>query len=174
VGAGFIVAALFESARVPSLTHIIAIALLIITSALLVLAQAARDDLQRATQGLLEQHRPLALGLVRVIDLEEWKDLWLVAGLIAAGLLGWSVFLVYVFAELVQARAATLHIALAPCLRALSGAGYFLAGWMTVVERGSFGPLAPAFAALVFGLLFVWEGWKWRRTAKRQTLDGAG
>lgn len=158
---GGVGAFVFKEGHAFTWMHLVAWCGLLVTGGLFALAQAAEVDLLEAAHGSLSADRPLAMGAIRSADLVEASWIWLVAGCFGAGLLGMSVFLSFMLAYLAHRQAlgakdrwTFLGWASLPVT------GYFLAGWMMVAERGSFGVLAPAFATLAFLLFFAWN---WRK-----------
>jgi hypothetical protein len=86
---------------------------------------------------------------------------WRAGAYVLAWLLGWPVLISFALTDLahylsITARSPWAYLG----WRALAYGGFCLVGWMVVVERGSFGSLAPALAALVILVNF---GWNWRR-----------
>lgn len=158
---GIIGALVFKEGHAFTGTHLLAFLVLAIVTALFVLVQAAKTELLEATHGSLAPDRPLSAGLVRVTDLTEASWIWSVAAAAGALILGIAPFLAFIFAYITYQQALSArHSWGFLSWTTLPFAGYFLAGWMTVAERGSFGALAPALASLVFLALFAWN---WRK-----------
>ncbi len=162
---GMIGATMFGEGHAFTWTYGLAFLQLALTTMLFVFARAAEVDMLEATHGILTPERPLAAGWVRAADLEEWSWIWSVAACFGAWLLGLSVFLAFALAfishrQVLVARGRWELLGWS----ALLSVGYLLAGWMMVAERASFGVLAPAFAALMFLIIFAWNWRKFGRT----------
>ncbi|MBP6944465.1 hypothetical protein KBD61_03945 [Patescibacteria group bacterium] len=152
---------LFKEGHILTWTHILAFLMLMIVTGLFILVQAAETELLEATHGSLAADRPLATGAVRSADLAEASWIWSVAAAAGALMLGMAPFLAFVFAYISHRQALSArHPWAFLSWMTLPFAGYFLAGWMMVAERGSFGALAPALASLVFLAIFAWN---WRK-----------
>lgn len=145
-------------------THALAALELVVAVALFMLVQAADTDLAQAAFGSLGHDRPLSLGTVRSADLVEAVTMWRVGAYVFAWLLGWPVLVSFALTDLahhlsITARGSWAYLG----WNAFTYGGFCLVGWMVVVERGSFGSLAPALAALVVLVNF---GWNWRRNGQ--------
>ncbi len=154
-------AALGSGTHLLGWTHALALLALVMSLALFLLAQIADTDLAKAAFGSLGHDRPLSLGTVRSADLVEAVLVWRAGAYVLAWLLGWPVLISFALTDLahylsITARSPWAYLG----WRALAYGGFCLVGWMVVVERGSFGSLAPALAALVVLVNF---GWNWRR-----------
>lgn len=158
VALGFLLACLFLTRPLLGWTHVMAFLELVAATGLFILARAGDIDLAKAAFGSLPHDRPLSLGLVRSGDLLEAKGLWRITGYILAGLLGWPVLVSFGLADLAHHMSMNVRGSLAYLAwNTASLAGFFLVGWMVVAERGSFGGLAPAFAALICLVYFAWN-----------------
>jgi len=171
VGIGAILALLLETTPVWGWTHIVALLVFLSTITLSILYEAAHTDLTQAITGSLPMNRPLALGEVRANDLQDGRDLWMMASLVGAWLLGWPVFLAYLLAMLAAREALEVRSPWAESgFQAVSHIGYVLMGWMAIVERGSFGSLAPALALFTALMIFVIQ--RWRLSRSPSTISG--
>lgn len=158
---GMVGAWLFKEGHAFTWTHLLAFFMIATVTGLFVLVQAAQTELLEATHGSLSADRPLAAGLVRTADLTEASWIWSMAAAAGALLLGIAPFLAFMFAYISHRQALSArHPWAFLSWTTLPFVGYFLAGWMTVAERGSFGALAPALASLVFLAVFAWN---WRK-----------
>lgn len=164
---GMVSALSLEGGRMPSFSHLIAYTLLIITSALSVLARMAKVDLEQALRGSLPGHRPLAMGRIRSTDVEEWGRIWSALSWVGAFLLGWPILTAWIWAEWIQHGVPDGKGWKTSLRHVLPTLGYVLAGWMVVVERGSFGALSPAMSALV---CLAYMGWHWYKMRQDSAL----
>jgi hypothetical protein len=158
---GALGAFLFKEGHSVTGTHILAWFVLMLVTGLFLLVQTAEAELLEAAHGSLAVDRPLAAGNIRSTDLAEASWVWLFAAGAGALMLGIAPFLAFTFAYICHKQAlAARHPWAFLSWMTLPFPGYFLAGWMTVAERGSFGALAPALACLVFLAVFAWN---WRK-----------
>ncbi len=168
VGLGLLAAGFLSVRPLFGWTHTLAFLDLVVATGLFALVQVADVDLASASFGSLSHDRPLSAGLVRSSDLIEAKHLWRGMAYVMAWLLGWPILVSFALADLAHLFSLTTRGSWAYLSwHALSCAGFFLAGWMVIAERGSFGALAPALALFVSLANF---GWNWRRP----TLDARG
>lgn len=158
VALGAVLALLLETTPVWGWTHVLAACVLAATILLIILAASGHKDLSEAAEGSLPSNRPLALGEVRASDLQDWTQIWLAGSLVGAWLLGWPVFLAYILALVADREALESQSHWAKLgFQGVSHIGYVLVGWMTIVERGSFGALAPAIALLIALAILVFQ-----------------
>lgn len=161
VALGMAGAFLFKEGYPVTWTHVLAFLVLVAVTALFLLSQTAETELLEATHGSLAADRPLATGLIRAPDLVEASWIWSLAAAVGALLLGIAPFLAFLFAFIAYRHALSARHSWAfLSWTTLPFVGFFLAGWMAVAERGSFGALAPALASLVFLAIFAWN---WRK-----------